>query len=229
MVCRWVVCVDHDRKSAVKKCIKCKEEKEETEFYKDRARKDGLTRYCKVCQKVHLKKWQKKNQSNHLEEFITPPTKLCKQCGVEKLSNNFYRSTSAIDGLSAKCIDCESKYQKQLLIRGAIKRNDLSRIKNLNSSWLNGLIRYKKLYSPTEFTCGMESCSNQSDLYHHIRYDSRSIEQPFSIIAPLCKECHTLFHIRQNEGIDLTDKILTQIELEYIRYKSPHIRFIKEK
>ena len=33
----------------MKQCSKCKEEKEVTEFFKNRARHDGLENYCKIC------------------------------------------------------------------------------------------------------------------------------------------------------------------------------------
>lgn len=213
----------------MKKCSKCKVEKEESNFSKERACKDGLHRYCKTCSEISRKNRIKKVQAKNLFSFDSTRTKICVSCGKEKIAANFYRSTSALDGLFSKCIDCESIYQKQLLAVNTGKRTGLSRIKNLNSSWLKGLIRYKKLDTPNKFLCAMDGCTNQSNVYHHIRYDSRSTEQPLSIIAPLCKDCHYFFHIKEREGVDLTDKILTQIELEYVPYKKPHITYLKER
>lgn len=40
---------------ATKICSKCKEEKDVSEFYKDKKKKDGLTCWCKICSKKHEK------------------------------------------------------------------------------------------------------------------------------------------------------------------------------
>lgn len=45
----------------MKWCSKCQQTKQLSEFYKNRARPDGVTTYCKVC--------QNKLQSNNLEKF----------------------------------------------------------------------------------------------------------------------------------------------------------------
>lgn len=45
----------------MKKCVNCKEEKEEEEFYRLATAKDGLQSYCKSCVKARAKKWQKEN------------------------------------------------------------------------------------------------------------------------------------------------------------------------
>ena len=39
----------------MKLCHKCKEEKQETEFFKNRVRKDGLANYCKTCMSAYRK------------------------------------------------------------------------------------------------------------------------------------------------------------------------------
>ena len=41
----------------MKKCSKCKIEKPLDEFYKNKSQKDGLARYCKICDKVISKKY----------------------------------------------------------------------------------------------------------------------------------------------------------------------------
>jgi hypothetical protein len=42
----------------MKKCSKCHETKELTEFYKHRAGKDGVDSTCKICIKSQAKQWQ---------------------------------------------------------------------------------------------------------------------------------------------------------------------------
>ena len=45
-----------------KRCTKCRMWKEESEFRKDLARKDGLRIYCKGCEKVYALKRRSKNK-----------------------------------------------------------------------------------------------------------------------------------------------------------------------
>jgi 5-methylcytosine-specific restriction endonuclease McrA len=40
----------------VKSCPRCEQEKPESDFYKNKSTKDGLTAYCKVCTKAYQKK-----------------------------------------------------------------------------------------------------------------------------------------------------------------------------
>jgi len=42
----------------MKKCSKCQEYKEESEFHKNRAMKDGLAHYCKPCLLEHNRLWR---------------------------------------------------------------------------------------------------------------------------------------------------------------------------
>lgn len=42
----------------MKRCSKCKLEKEPGEFYKSAAQKDGLSGYCKVCQKAYAARYE---------------------------------------------------------------------------------------------------------------------------------------------------------------------------
>lgn len=44
----------------MKKCTKCGEEKEESEFYKEKSRKDGLQLHCKFCNKEYTVKNKEK-------------------------------------------------------------------------------------------------------------------------------------------------------------------------
>jgi hypothetical protein len=45
----------------MKKCCKCKDQKELTEFYKNKAQKDGLSTVCKYCDKAASLLWAKNN------------------------------------------------------------------------------------------------------------------------------------------------------------------------
>ena len=46
----------------MKQCFRCKINKPENEFHKNKAAGDGLYTYCKVCHNSIMKKWQKENK-----------------------------------------------------------------------------------------------------------------------------------------------------------------------
>jgi len=51
----------------MKQCTKCKCEKELDEFYKNSNRKDGVSSYCKCCQKAHKKIHYANNKERYKE------------------------------------------------------------------------------------------------------------------------------------------------------------------
>jgi len=51
----------------MKRCWKCKTEKDESEFGKDRSRHDKLCQVCKVCSAVLRKEWREKNRDKVIE------------------------------------------------------------------------------------------------------------------------------------------------------------------
>ena len=53
----------------MKKCFKCGELKDTSEFYKDRARKDGLQSYCKKCELVQKQEYYAKNPATKVKNI----------------------------------------------------------------------------------------------------------------------------------------------------------------
>ena len=45
----------------MKRCPKCKQHKDESEFHKDKRTKDGLHNWCKVCKRAYSAKWYAEN------------------------------------------------------------------------------------------------------------------------------------------------------------------------
>lgn len=52
----------------MKTCSKCKKEKELSEFYKHKRKKDGYSDYCKECDKEYCKKFRNENKE-HLKQY----------------------------------------------------------------------------------------------------------------------------------------------------------------
>ena len=51
----------------LKSCSKCLSTLSENHFYRDRSKKDGLTCYCKECDRKRSKSWKEKNYSAYRE------------------------------------------------------------------------------------------------------------------------------------------------------------------
>src|SRR5437762_770792 len=48
-----------------RRCSRCKEHKEMTEFQRDKQQKDGLSLYCKPCKNAVSEKWRLANPDKH--------------------------------------------------------------------------------------------------------------------------------------------------------------------
>jgi len=113
-----------------KRCTKCKRWKDESEFHKDRARKDGLKIYCKGCNKAHSLRHRRKN-GKAVREYLSYEDrhrvirgfkeKLCSRCKKWKYQSNFYRYRQSKDGLSLWCKECGNKRIK--LKRKGVRKN----------------------------------------------------------------------------------------------------------
>ena len=102
----------------LKRCTKCKRWKEESEFCKDRARKDGLKIYCKSCNNSYAIKIRRKNKKP-VRDYLRYEDrhrvihgfkeKLCSHCKQWKYYSEFYKNRRSKDGLSCWCRECENK------------------------------------------------------------------------------------------------------------------------
>lgn len=82
------------------KCSICKEEKLDTNFYRNKSRNTGYSSHCKKCD--HNRK--------------PDPTKTefkCCECKEIKSPSSFYSDKSRWSNLSSRCILCEKKRSKR--------------------------------------------------------------------------------------------------------------------
>ena len=61
----WYNFIMYKNTNTHKFCPKCEQMLLREEFYKDAARKDGVTAYCKLCKNKINKKWQDANIDSH--------------------------------------------------------------------------------------------------------------------------------------------------------------------
>jgi Zn ribbon nucleic-acid-binding protein len=100
----------------VKFCPTCNQEKNITEFNKNKTRKDGYQRECRECNHTHHNKHYRTKKSPRLKENLKEGYKICTGCKQELPLNNFKPGKGRF-GVGATCKICFNKkwneYQKQ--------------------------------------------------------------------------------------------------------------------
>ncbi|HUT29619.1 MAG TPA: hypothetical protein VMX13_07500 [Sedimentisphaerales bacterium] len=108
----------------LKRCTKCKKWKEESEFHKDRARRDGLRLYCKDCHAAYLRERYRKEgkavrKCLRFEErhriVRGVKEKQCCRCQQWKYESDFSRNRRLRDGLSCRCKECDNEQARKRL------------------------------------------------------------------------------------------------------------------
>lgn len=94
--------------SDLKKCSKCKTEKRNNDFHKDKYNADGLTNACKVCRIIYKNNWSKNNPEKHLESAKKQRVKIYAR-DKEKIkeASRLYRESN-----KEKCSDYQKEYIK---------------------------------------------------------------------------------------------------------------------
>lgn len=116
----------------MKLCGKCKKWKDESEFYRNRCRKDGLRVWCKNCASNYARKYYLKN-SNPLRRYLRyeeshrtidgMKQKHCPKCKKWKDEKEFcmHRTCNRKDKLCVWCKYCTQAYR-----RGPYEKNRTS-------------------------------------------------------------------------------------------------------
>jgi hypothetical protein len=97
---------DMNEHTGQKKCSRCGEEKDLSEFYKDKSKPDGHESLCKKC------RYTKKNQEENIW-FDSNTKKRCIKCGLVKDIGKFYKSKNRKNELDCYCIECVNESGKQ--------------------------------------------------------------------------------------------------------------------
>jgi hypothetical protein len=87
-----------------KKCTKCAIEKNASEFYNDKTRRDGLTSQCKECKVDH---------PIEPTEVLPVGMKRCSKCKEIKNINEFHKQKSHKDELRSRCKECRKEDSKK--------------------------------------------------------------------------------------------------------------------
>ena len=95
----------------MKKCSKCGEVKNSSEFSKQSDKPSGLRSHCKVCTRNWNLKYYKKIYSR--TNIESPKKKRCSLCKEVKNSSEFPKNKGLLSGLSSWCRPCESIKTKE--------------------------------------------------------------------------------------------------------------------
>ena len=102
----------------MRQCSKCQKWKDESEFYKKQRQKDGLSYWCRKCEREYAreryrravgrsKKYLGFEQRHRLVDGVRE--KRCPKCKKWKLETQFYKRRRHKDGLAAWCKECADK------------------------------------------------------------------------------------------------------------------------
>ena len=116
----------------MKRCSKCKKQKEESEFSKNRIRKDGLSTWCKDCwrantrERYEQKKGSVRKNNNYKDLHRVAggvKQKRCGRCKKWKAEDQYYQHSRHKDGLAVWCKECANTATNSCRRRRAVKNS----------------------------------------------------------------------------------------------------------
>lgn len=190
-----------------KKCVKCQETKDESNFNLDRLRPDGLFPYCKKC------------RSTSKKPVPSAGHKVCTRCKTEKPIDQFGKHARRKDGLNSWCKKCgklasedrrdkfpdKVKESRRLSKQGRKEVSQKWSRDNLDRGrWYAHRHRTKKSQNGGEYTIDewqalcdhygnkCLACGRQEPLTaDHVIPVSKGGRNDISNIQPLCKSCNS--------------------------------------
>ena len=152
----------------MKKCSKCKQEKDVTGFYKDVTAKDGLNCVCKLCRLENDRKRRKND-----------PVWAIKR----KMQNSIYhrKNKDKINQRKKKWLQTEQGKKSKINAKNKYKKENPEKIKAQNAVY--HAVKTGKLIRPKHCEICKKECRPEA---HHSSYEP---EYRLSVNW-LCKSCH---------------------------------------
>ena len=199
----------------MKKCSKCNQLKNKSEFHKHSRNKDGLRNDCKECRQKETKEYRTKYREKVLEkkkqwykdtkkrkEARTENAlskRICTECGEEKLIKEFRQRSNG--GYYAKCRDCENKLNKEYRKThiDVVRKNRIiteqrrrTKAKNVKSNF--SIEEWKKCKSFFENTCAYCGRGLNNLTQDHFIPLSKGGDYTKHNILPSCRSCNSKKH-----------------------------------
>ena len=115
-------------------CTNCNQNKQLTEYHKDKSTADRYRHVCKSCRSNINNHYRDNNRQINANKIYTEnDIKICSKCKQQKLYTEFYKNATKKLGLESYCKQCELNDQKEYFrrqfcqaINKAIKNNNYS-------------------------------------------------------------------------------------------------------
>lgn len=193
----------------MKKCSKCKVEKDLESFYKNNNHKDGRVYACKACHAEYKKKYRKDNKikiSKYTKEYckknavnISIQKKKYRKDNAAKIAIQIKKYSNSEKGKKI-ATKSKKKYLSSVKGKAAILRNKL---KYPNEYKSQTMFRNKNRYN-SFYLKVCQSCSIETKLEaHHHDYNF-----PMDVTY-LCKRCHCDWHMK-NTALNRVSGIFTE-------------------
>lgn len=174
----------------MKTCIVCDTKKPLSEFYRNRAKPDGLDQRCKDCAKAAARLRNVTVVMTHEYPRGTEP-KRCRACGEVKPALAFGTHKRNRDGLHARCRACRAAKEMR---DKQTERTRRYREQNPDKARARGLVgnavRRGKMPAASSLPCA--HCGAQAQHYHHHKgYDRVHCRD----VVPVCAVCHGLLEL----------------------------------
>lgn len=113
----------------MKKCSRCKSEKLDSEFYKDKTKKSGIASRCIICVREVVKEWSKRN-----------PNKLA------ETQRRFYKKYPEKALLKARKWRKDNPEKVRILNKRMRQKMDKNKVRAMNKAWLLANPNKRKKY-----------------------------------------------------------------------------------
>lgn len=95
----------------IKRCSKCKEQKELDLFSNDRNGTFGKTAWCKPCVSIYVQEYKERRKKEGVKKHVA--SKVCARCHMEKPRSAYGKRTVSPDGLHVYCKPCQRVLQNK--------------------------------------------------------------------------------------------------------------------
>lgn len=173
----------------LKRCSRCQEIKEITEFHQDRSRGDGISTKCKKCEYECRKLRRQKLQNRPADEIPITISKTCSKCGENKPVTQFYPELRNKDGYSQWCKLCNKKqgqaYHKKLAARSKSK---IPSIQTKHCPKCGGVKPASEFYKSVGKVDGHATICIKCTKSGHVNYLRKIADREFEDIKPTGKK-----------------------------------------
>lgn len=121
----------------MKLCPSCNTELQDSSFYKDKSKKDGLSTYCKPCRREKTRLYEVENKDKvdlwrekRLREVAGgwhKDSKICPKCKESKSHKEYSKNKGSITGLHVYCKACDSSILREKIAKNPNYYKDMYR------------------------------------------------------------------------------------------------------